>query len=113
LNEARGWSVSVAIIVLLITTVALIGGCGRGDPYSGTWLEPTAAPEAQAAMQVRISPANEGWWSVRMGTGPGKPVYVAKVGDELQSGNGAVRLTVEGDTLTFVEPAGYPTLTRQ
>ena len=105
--------VALSVVVYLIAVLALaLTACGGGASYAGTWLGPSPAPGSQQA-QIRISPANEGWWAAQMGTGPGRPVYVTQVGDELQSENGEVRYKVDGDTLTILAPTGYPTLTRQ
>jgi hypothetical protein len=102
-----------SVVVLLFVVLALaLSACGGEASYEGTWVGPSPSPGSQQA-RISISPANEGWWAVQLGTGPDRSTYVAKVGDELQSENGTVRLKVDGDTLTIVAPAGYPTLTRQ
>jgi hypothetical protein len=96
------WLVALAGVALLISAGAVLTACGSGaDPYSGTWLGPSPKAGGQRVV-LHIEQANEGWWAVQMGsaTSSRKPLYAAKVGDELQLPNRIEWMTVDGDTLT-------------
>ena len=105
--DSRTSMVGAVVLVVLVST--LLGACGGGNDYAGTWIGPSVkAGDGQRGVLV-ITKANDGWWSIDSGTKDWPDViYAAEIGGEAADGNARNTFRVSGDRLLVTTFPGAP-----